>query len=69
VRKSDRWGEMQTDAPVSTIMLERIVDPKRQRGDLMDEMKIRCSRVETISLVAKVGRYDIDIALMISLGS
>jgi hypothetical protein len=69
VRKSDRWGEMQTDAPVSTIMLERIVDPKRQRGDSMDEMKIRCSRVETISLVAKVGRYDIDIALMISLGS
>jgi hypothetical protein len=69
VRKSDRWGEMQTDAPVSTIMLERIVDPERQRGDSMDEMKIRCSRVETISLVAKVGRYDIDIALMISLGS
>jgi hypothetical protein len=69
VRKSDRWGEMQTDAPVSTIMLERIVDPERQRGDSMDEMKIRRSRVETISLVAKVGRYDIDIALMISLGS
>lgn len=72
VRKSDRWGEMQTDAPVSTIMLERIVDPKRQRGESMDEMKIRCSRVEIISLstlLAKVGRYDIDIALMISLGS
>jgi hypothetical protein len=72
VRKSDRWGEMQTDAPVSTITLERIVDPKRQRGESMDEMKIRCSRVEIISLstlLAKVGRYDIDIALMILLGS
>lgn len=72
VRKSDRWGEMQTDAPVSIIMLERIIDPERQRGESIDEIKILCSRVEitpSSKLLAKVGRYDIDIALMISLGS
>ena len=72
MRKSDRWGEMQTDAPVSIIMLEWIIDPERQRGESIDEIKILCSRVEitpSSKLLAKVGRYDIDIALMISLGS
>jgi hypothetical protein len=45
---------------------------ERQRGVSIDEIKILCSRVEitpSSKLLAKVGRYDIDIALMISLGS
>lgn len=70
--KSDRWGEMQTDAPVSIIMFERIIDPERQRGESIDEMRIRWSRVEitpSLKSLAKVGRYDIDIALIISPGS
>jgi hypothetical protein len=72
VRKSDRWGEMQTDAPVSIIKFERIIDPERQRGESIDEMRTCWSRVEIIpslKSLAKVGRYGIDIALMISLGS
>ena len=72
MRKSDQWGEMQTDAPVSIIMLERIIDPERQQGESIDEMRTRCSRVEItplLKLFAKGGRYGIDIALMISPGS
>ena len=70
--KSDRCGEMQTDAPVSIIMFEQSIVPERHRGDSIDEIKIFCSRVVITplsELLAKVGRYDIDIAFMTSLGS
>jgi len=72
VRKSDRWGEIQTDAPVSIIKFERIIDPERQRGESIDEMRTLCSRVEitpSLKSLAKVGRDGIDIAFMILLGS
>lgn len=72
MRKSDRWGEMQTDAPVSIIMFERSIVPERQRGYSMDEMRTLFTRLEitpSLNSLAKVGRYDIDIVFMISDGS
>ena len=64
------WGDV--DGCTRIYIFERIIDPERQRGESIDKMKIFCSRMEITplsKLLAMVGRYGIDIALMMSLGS